>query len=110
MKKKLDAVQVKRAIDVVDAALAVLSTMPKLEDAYEECRAHDNAARRILASLQNEHGASWSASGPGLYLQLAGVQSSCTSGAAGLLRNWRNAAQRRLDEAGLRVDARRIVT
>ncbi|RVC56470.1 MAG: hypothetical protein EOS81_05470 [Mesorhizobium sp.] len=102
MKKKLDTAQVKRAIDVVEAGLAVLSTMPKLADAYEECRALDNAARSILASLAHEHDASWDQSGDAHYLRLAGIQSSCTSGAGGLLHNWRNAAKRRLEAEAAR--------
>ncbi|WP_206523446.1 hypothetical protein, partial [Mesorhizobium sp. M5C.F.Ca.IN.020.29.1.1] len=68
----------------------------------EECRALERAAAAILATLQNEHGATWNAGGDGYTLKLAGIQSSCTGGAGGLLRNWRNAAQRRLDTEAAR--------
>lgn len=105
MKRQLDIARVKRMIDVVDAGMAVLATMPKLDDLYEECQARERAATAILASLQNEHGATCNAGGGGYTLRLAGIQSSSTGGAGGLLRNWHNAAQRRLDtEAAASVD------
>lgn len=94
--KRLDLDHVRRMIDLVDAGMAVLSTMPTLADLYENCRAQDKAARAILDTLQNEHGATFSACGDGYRLQLAGIQSSCTGGPGGLLRNWRNAAKGRL--------------
>ncbi|MER8380683.1 hypothetical protein [Mesorhizobium sp. M1399] len=97
MKRQLDIAHVKRMIDVVDAGMAVLATMPTLADLYENCRAQDKTARAILNALQNEHGATWSAGrGDGYTLRLAGIQSSCTGGPGGLLRNWRNAAKGRL--------------
>lgn len=97
MTKKLNVARVERMIAVVDAGLAVLATRAKLDNAYEDCRAHQSAAVAILNSLQNEHGAAFNAGGAGYSLRLADIQSSCTSGASGLLTNWINAARRRLD-------------
>ncbi|MBZ9856727.1 hypothetical protein LB566_23325 [Mesorhizobium sp. CA13] len=97
MTKKLDIARVTRMIDIVDAGLAVLATRPKLDDAYEECRAHERAAQAILHVLADEHGAAWTSGGTGYTLRLAGIQSSCTGGPGGVLRNWINAARRRLD-------------
>ncbi|TPM06791.1 MULTISPECIES: hypothetical protein [unclassified Mesorhizobium] len=97
MTRKLDVARVKRMIEVVDAGLAVLATRPKLDDVYEDCQAHRRAAVAILNSLQDEHGATYSAGGAAFTLRLADIQSSCTSGPSGLLTNWQNAARRRLE-------------
>lgn len=97
--KRLDMAGLKRMIDLVDAGVAVLATRPKLDEVYEDCRAHQRAAEAILNSLQNEHGATWSAGGAGFTLRLAGIKTSCTGGANGLLTNWLAGARKRLAEA-----------
>jgi hypothetical protein len=55
----------------------------------------------IRARLEAEEKARFSATpGSSEALTMAGVRSSCTSGMEGLLRNWRNAARRRIAIAG----------
>lgn len=96
----LNIEQVYRAIQVVHAGLAVLSTMTLPEDPYEACKATESAARKILTALNNEHGGTWNAGrGAGDTLTLAGVRTSSTGGPQGLLRNWLTAARRRIEEA-----------
>ncbi|MBY2992470.1 hypothetical protein HF272_13630 [Rhizobium leguminosarum] len=61
-------------------------------------RRHTAAAEQILDELVAEEAAKVSRRHDAMTLKLAGIKTSCTSGAWGLLANWKNAAQRRIDE------------
>ncbi|MEO9614301.1 MAG: hypothetical protein ABJG86_11235 [Nitratireductor sp.] len=56
------------------------------------------AFNRLFNTLQQVEGASVSMDGAGHRMRMAGVATSCTSGMHGLLRNWQNAAHRRIEK------------
>lgn len=87
-----------RLIARVDAAEAAL---PQFESGdYEGLRRYLAAAEKVLDVLAKEEGARVSPeSGSGRTIRMAGVSSSATGGPAALLRNWRNAASRKLGRA-----------
>lgn len=66
---------------------------------YDELRAFQANVRRVIDLLVAAEGGRFSSQGDTLRLRLAGVQSTCTQGPSGLLRNWQTAARRKLEEA-----------
>ncbi len=56
------------------------------------------AADRILDELAAEEAAKVGKRFDGTSLNMAGIKTSSTSGAWGVLANWKNAARRRIDE------------
>lgn len=95
-------------IDVsIEKALADLGPRPDFNiehsGTYFAWRRREQAAYRgIVQHLVDHHGGRFTERPPdGNALKLAGIRTTCTSGPAGLLRNWQNAARRRLGEASL---------
>ncbi len=72
---------------------------------YEEFRAHQRKLDAVVKQLVDEEGGRHSRSNGAEVLRLAGLQTSCTTGPAGLLRNWQSAALRKI--ASARGDAAR---
>lgn len=64
---------------------------------YEEFRAHQRELDAFILRLVDEEGGRHSNSNGAEVLLLAGVRTSCTTGPAGLLRNWQNAARRKIE-------------
>ena len=92
----IDTVKVAGLMGRIDEELAQVGPVPAMCD-YEGWRAHQGAYRKIIDDLVAEEGAAYrSGSGDGYRLALAGIATTCTGGDAGLLRNWVNAASRRL--------------
>jgi hypothetical protein len=68
-----------------------------MEAAMAASHNYQKAAEDALERIAREYGANFRHNGgDGHYLKLAGVSSSCTSGAWGLMTNWLNAARRKL--------------
>lgn len=88
-----------RLIQIIDEKVAAAPPFPKPYE-REAAEIHHAAGVRILQELVNEEAATYNGGKPwdGSRLKLAGIKSSCTSGAFGLLSNWQAAAQRRIDE------------
>lgn len=66
---------------------------------YEEFQAHQRKLDAVVKQLVDEEGGRHSRSNGAEVLRLAGLQSSCTTGPHGLLRNWQNAARRKIASA-----------
>mgnify|MGYP005998649311 CR=1 FL=1 len=93
----IDTVKVAGLMGRIDEELAQVGPVPAAMTDYEGWRAHQGAYRKIIDDLVAEEGAAYrSGSGDGYRLTLAGIATTCTGGDAGLLRNWVNAASRRL--------------
>jgi len=63
---------------------------------YEEFRAHQRELAAVVQQFAREEGGRHSHSNGAEVLALAGVRASCTTGPHGLLRNWQNAARRKI--------------
>lgn len=63
---------------------------------YEEFKAHQRKLDAVVAKIVEEEDGRHSRSSGAEILRLCGVQASCTNGPSGLLRNWQNAALRKL--------------
>lgn len=72
--------------------------------AYEEFQAHQRKLDAVVAQLVDEEGGRHSRSNGAEVLRLAGLQTSCTSGPGELLRNWQNAARRKIASARIADD------
>lgn len=95
--------ELERLIGVIDAKVAAAPPYPKewnAPGADEQRKAHSAAGDRILAELRDEEGAKGSGSKPweGAKIRMAGVASSCTGGAFGLLSNWQAAARKKIEK------------
>lgn len=88
-----------RIIAKIDAQMP--KDKPTTGDTYEDLRAYQSEVRRVIEQLVEAEGGRFSQQGDTLRLRLAGVQSTCTHGHAGLLRNWQTAARRNLDPINL---------
>ena len=95
MKKPVDTAAPQRLVTMIDAALA----QPN-KPGEEDWQGAKRKARALLETFQNEHGATFNAHYDGYALKIGGIRTSCTSGEAGLLRNWRAAALKRIEQAG----------
>lgn len=70
-------------------------------DEQARWRHHEAAAfSHLLNTLQQEEGASVSMACGSYVMRMAGVATSCTYGVHGLVRNWQNAARRRIEKEG----------
>ncbi len=83
-----------RLIDLIDQRLAAIPQADWRDDAG--WRASQAAQRQILEDLKVSEGASYRDDGLGCALKLAGIRTTCTAGASGVLTNWQAAARRRL--------------
>ena len=93
---EIDTVKVASLMGRIDEELAQVGPAPSIRD-YDGWRTHQGAYRKIIDGLVAEEGAAYRAgSGDGYRLAMAGIATTCTGGDAGLLRNWVNAASRRL--------------
>ncbi|GLK72568.1 hypothetical protein KHC23_07600 [Ancylobacter dichloromethanicus] len=96
MKKRLTGPELLALVHHVKAGYAAL---PPIEvGVLSTYKARGEAAEQLLGRLAADHGARWSNRWDGHKLSIAGVSSSCTAGAAGVLLNWINAAYRKLDQ------------
>lgn len=87
-----------RLIDLVDEKLAAL---PKLNSRSTSAEWRDHGVRLVdvVCDLEEKEGARENGDyGRGYRLTMAGVTATCTSGRHGLLRNWQNAARKRLEK------------
>lgn len=86
-----------RLVELVDLVQSKLDALPPIGkgDLDSSSRYH-RAADAALAELEHEAGAKVSRGGSAETLTLGGVRTSCTHGSAGLMRNWLNAAGRKV--------------
>lgn len=94
-----------RLISVIDQELAHAPAYPDWHngDTFEQRdadrRAYHQAMDAIVERVVRDHGARFNPSAAGAStIRIAGIQSSCTSGNHGLLRNWQAAARRRIEK------------
>lgn len=93
---KADGADLVRLVQVVEKKLVAIP--PILVGDRESWERHHKAASDALAELERDEGAKWRERYDGHQLSLAGVKTSCTAGAAGVLSNWLAAARRRITE------------
>lgn len=106
MNSDLDRIaDLERLISVIDQELAQAPAYPDWHngDTFEQRdadrRAYHQAMDAIVDRIVKGHGARFNPSAAGAStLRIAGIQSSCTSGNQGLLRNWQAAARRRIEK------------
>jgi endonuclease YncB( thermonuclease family) len=94
-----------RLINWIDGAIATAPAWPQWNngDSFETRQAaqaeHHAGMARIITTLCDQHGARYNGSAASAStLRIAGIQTSCTSGTPGLLRNWQAAARRRIEK------------
>lgn len=87
----------RRLIDLIDRRLNAIPDTDWRDDAA--WRAARNAETQILIDLRDTEGATFRDDGLGATLKLAGIRTTCTAGAAGVLRNWQSAASRKIEQA-----------
>lgn len=92
---KLDPVELRRLIGVVEAKLVAIPPIKVGE--MGSYSAHRTAAEIACAELGRDEGAKYKSAHDAFRLSLGGIVTSCTGGAAGALRNWLAAARRRLE-------------
>lgn len=95
MGKKPDIPTLRRLVEFMDR----VETTSSGQTGYERAKLTTAKALATIEDVVASDGARYRQSGAGYSLRLAGVNTSCTSGPAGLLRNWRNAAERRISQA-----------
>lgn len=93
---KPDGAQLGRLIQVVEKKLAAIP--PIVVGDRESYEQHRKGSEDALAELEREEGAKWRGRYDGHQLSMGGVKTSCTAGAAGVLRNWVTAARRKITE------------
>ncbi|MHA7969001.1 hypothetical protein [Rhizobium sp. CAU 1783] len=106
MSPDLDRIaDLERLISVIDEELAHAPAFPDWHngDTFDQRdadrRAYHQAMDAIVERIVKGHGARFNPSAHGAStLRIAGIQSSCTSGTSGLLRNWQGAARRRIEK------------
>ncbi|RXT29345.1 hypothetical protein B5P46_11730 [Rhizobium leguminosarum] len=86
-----------RLIQIIEEKTDAVPPLKKEWDSDDHRRYHA-AAERILEELVAEEAATVGTRFDGTSLKMAGIKTSSTSGAWGALANWKNAAQRRIDE------------
>lgn len=94
--------ELKRLIALIDERLAdSAATRPGTGASTDDCYAHVKAAAAVAQSLIDDlatnHKAHFRRAGDAYRLAMAGVASECTSSLTQLLRNWQNAARRRIE-------------
>lgn len=98
MVKTVDRQELTRLIGVVEGKLADLP-VATYSDGIVAMAAYRQAAELALSHLARTQGARV---GHGLFdhhrLGLAGINSTCTHSAAGVMKNWLQAARRKLEE------------
>lgn len=101
--KKIDVAELQRLIAFIDVlvagAQAELGPRPDwsagIDVSMEYSGRKRKAGEQVIRTLIHKEGARVRRQAPyGRWLKLAGVQTSCTGGDWGLLRNWQNAARR----------------
>lgn len=93
---KADSQTLVRLIQVVEQKLAAIPAIAVGD--HDSDAQHRAAAENALAELARDEGAKWRGRYDGHQLSMGGVKTSCTAGAAGVLRNWVTAARRRITE------------
>lgn len=88
-----------RLIDLIDTRLAAVPQADWRNDG--SWRAARQAETQILTDLRDAEGAIFRDDGLGATLKLSGIRTTCTAGAAGVLRNWQTAARRQIEKAGV---------
>ncbi|ASY69366.1 hypothetical protein [Sinorhizobium fredii] len=89
--------ELRRLIDLIDARLSAVPDADWRDNGA--WRAARQAEAQILIDLRDSEGATFKDSGLGVTLKLAGIRTTCTAGAAGVLRNWQAAAWRNIEQA-----------
>lgn len=93
-KAPLDVDRLRRLIGVVDVILANLPAVDhRRRESFVEYR---KAASAALDELGRIEGARWRVTGYEVALRLGGLRASATGGEAAVLRNWRNAATKKI--------------
>lgn len=87
-----------RRVSLKIAGLPAIAAIDDPEVSRASMDAHHAGARALVDELVTHHGARFSTPSGGFRLSMGGVITTCTSGESGLLTNWVNAAQRKLDE------------
>lgn len=99
----MDIANLQRLIDLIGAKLDGLPVLPSLDRSEERWQAmkHRTAAvDALMAELAAAEGAkirpggSWETA----MIKLAGISCTCTQGSEGVLRNWRVAARKKIDQ------------
>lgn len=93
-----DALGLKRLHDHVAQRLKQIEK-PSGADPWDASADKHQAARKFLAELEKSEGARVDGLSGSYKLRLAGINTSCTSGWLGLLRNWCRAARARIAKA-----------
>ena len=89
----------KELLELVAMVKQKLDALSAIEPGnHQSMRAYHNAATEILNGLVRQGLAKEGKPLGAMSLSMGGVRTSCTHGAAGLLRNWITAAYRELDK------------
>ena len=91
----MDRLRIERLRTLIDAELAEIGH-PHTTWSHDDWKRHDIALAAIISRLETEEGARFK-DGSEPRLTIAGISTACTSGRHGLLRNWQNAALRKIE-------------
>lgn len=81
------------------SATRLIGLIAEIDEALEK----PGGAARAIRSLCESEGASHQFKSGTYELKLAGVKATCTAGSHGLLRNWQQAARRRVRDLGAKA-------
>lgn len=95
----MNKLQLERLIALIDHDLAQVDADRPAHGAmsHEDWKKHDAGIAAAIARLEKNEGARFK-DGSEAQLKMAGVSTTCTGGRHGLLRNWQNAARRKIDQ------------